>query len=108
MMQSRKIALTTTLLAVMATGCDVDKNHPKYDQLRYEELQKTRCVDMATMLSSSFVTTEPENYDKALKRCEDMKSLSFEEYKRLADHARASGKWDVYQLYPEKNQPKSQ
>ena len=108
MMQSRKIALITTLLAVVATGCGVDKNHPKYDQLRYEELQKTRCVDMATMLSSAFVTTEPENYDKALKRCEAMKSLSFEEYKRLAEHARATGKWDIYRLYPEKIQSDKQ
>lgn len=105
MMQTGKIVLTSAVLALMAAGCDVDKNHPKYDQLRYEQLQKARCVDMATVLASDFVTAEPENYDKALKRCEDMKSLSFDEYKRLSDHARATGKWDVYQLYPDKNKP---
>lgn len=102
MMQTAKIAMTAAMLAAMATGCDVDKDHPKYDELRYEQLKKTRCVDMATILSSDFVTADPEDYDKSLKRCEDMKSLSFEEYKRLADHARAAGKWDIYQLYPEK------
>lgn len=104
MMQSKKIILGAAVMttAVMA-GCGVDKNHPKYDQVRYDELQKTRCIDMATMLSSDFVNAEPENYDQALKRCEDMKTLSFEEYKRLADHARSTGKWDIYQLYPEKN-----
>lgn len=108
MIQTAKIVLTATLLALMATGCDVDKNHPKYDQLRFDQLQKTRCVDMATLLSAEFVNAEPEDYDKALKRCEDMKTLNFDEYKRLSDNARATGKWDIYQLYPEKREPQKQ
>lgn len=102
MMQRPMFVLSAALLTMMAIGCDVDRNHPKYDELRYEQLQKTRCVDMATVLASEFAIAKPENYDKALKRCEDMKTLSFAEYKRLADHGRKTGKWDVYQVYPEK------
>jgi hypothetical protein len=98
-MQISKIVI---LLALLMAGCGVDKNHPKYDERRYKELQKSRCVDMATVLSSEFITAEPENYDKALKRCEDMKALTFEQYKRLSDHGRQTGVWDVYQVFPEK------
>ena len=99
-MQNVKVIVAGLLVLVMA-GCDVDKDAPKYDELRYEQLQKTRCVDMATLLSASFVNAEPEDYDKSLKRCEDMKQLSFEQYKRLADQARSTGSWDVYTLYPQ-------
>lgn len=102
MKQSTKVGLVVAMTAVVVSGCGIDKNSPKYDQLRYEQLQKTRCVDMATVLSSEFVTKEPENYDAALKRCEDMRTLTFDEYRRLADHARATGSWDIYKLYPEK------
>ncbi len=99
-MQSVKVIMAGLLVSAMA-GCDIDKDAPKYDELRYEQLQKTRCVDMATMLSASFVNADPEDYDKSLKRCEDMKALSFEEYKRLSEHARATGSWDLYQLFPQ-------
>ncbi len=99
-MLSAKVAVVG-LLVLITAGCDIDKDAPKYDELRYEQLQKTRCVDMATLLSASFVNAEPEDYDKSLKRCEDMKALSFEEYKRLSDHARATGSWDIYELYPQ-------
>ncbi len=101
MMQKSKITIAA-LFTVLAAGCGVDKDDPKYDQLRYEQLAKTRCVDMAALLSSEFVNADPEDYENSLKRCEDMKSLSFEEYKKLADYSRANGTWDIYQLYPEK------
>lgn len=107
-MQMMKMVMVTSLLFIVATGCDVDKNHQKYDQLRYEQLQKARCVDMATLLSASFVNAEPEDYDKALKRCEDMKLLSFDAYKQLSDHARATGSWDIYELFPEGVEVKKQ
>lgn len=102
MMPRVMTTITATLLAATLAGCGVDRDNPKYDELRYEQLQKARCVDMATILSSDFVNAEPENYDGSLKRCEDMKSLTFEEYQRLADHARATGSWDIYQVFPEK------
>jgi len=87
---------------LLAGGCGVDKHHAKYDQLRYDELQKARCNEMASFLSTPLISDEPEEYDAALKRCQDMKALSFDEYKRLAEHGRETGNWDVYQLYPDK------
>ncbi len=85
-------------------GCSVDKNAEKYDELRYEQLQKARCDEMASFLSTPLISEEPEEYDSALKRCQDMKTLTFEEYKKLADHGRVSGNWDIYEVFPEKQQ----
>ena len=103
---SAKVVWGTGVLlsALMVGGCGVDKNDPKYDELRYSELQDARCNEMATVLSSPAIAETPEEYDTAFKRCEDMKSLTFDEYKRLADHGRETGRWDVYELYPEKQQ----
>ena len=95
------LALGGTLLLV-TSGCDVDKNAPKYDELRYEQLQKARCDEMASVLSEPFIMETPDDFDTAKKRCEDTKSLSFEEYKRFADHGRATGAWDIYAVFPEK------
>lgn len=89
-------------MVLLGSGCGVDKNAAKYDQLRYDELQDARCDEMAAVLSSDVITETPEEYDTAFKRCEDMKSLSFEEYKRFADHGRETGIWDIYEFYPEK------
>lgn len=96
-----KSALTITMIGLLA-ACGVDKNHPKYDQLRYDELQKASCHDMASVLSAPVLMDKPEDFDTALKRCQDTQSLSFEEYKAFADHGRATGSWDIYEVYPEK------
>ena len=99
------IALAT---AISLTACTVDKNNPKYDQLRYNELQDTNCHDMAGLLSSKLVTNHPEDRDVALKRCQDMKTLSYEEYQQLADYFRETGDWDFYTLFPSKRAPQQQ
>ncbi len=100
---TKTIPWIALMIAVLFSGaCGVDKHDAKYDQLRYDELQKARCDEMASFLSSPQITEEPEDYDAALKRCEDMKSLSFEEYKRLADYGRETGSWDIYLLHPDK------
>ena len=96
-----RIVLSSLLLCSLA-ACDVDKNHPKYDQLRYDELQKTSCNEMASVLSAASLMEKPEEFEVALKRCQDTQSLSFEEYKALADHGRETGSWDLYEVYPEK------
>lgn len=90
------------LLVVGLSGCGIDKNASEYDELRYEQLQKARCDEMASILSGAFFMDEPEDYDVAKKRCEDTKTLNFEEYKRLADYGRETGAWDLYALFPEK------
>ncbi|MFC1749628.1 hypothetical protein ACFL2V_12570 [Pseudomonadota bacterium] len=99
-----KVAWGVVLLGavLLGSGCGVDKNAAKYDQLRYDELQEARCDEMASFLSAPMITDDPEDYDTALKRCEDMKSLTLEEYKRLANHGRETGSWDIYEVYPEK------
>lgn len=97
-----KNSLPLIALLVVLQACGVDRDAPEYDQLRYNELQKTRCSEMATILSRPLMSKETEDYDGALARCEAMKSLTFEEYTLLADHARATGKWDVYGVFPDK------
>ncbi len=89
------------MLAVLA-GCGVDRNHPKYDQLRYEQMQKANCEEIASVLSAKAIMDKPEDYDVALKRCQDNKIMTFEEYKVFADHGRETGVWDVYVVFPEK------
>lgn len=94
--------LPFVVLLAMLAGCDVDKNHPKYDELRYEQMQKANCVEIASVLSAKAIMEKPADYDTALKRCQDNKILSFEEYKVLADHGRETGVWDIYAVFPEK------
>ncbi len=89
------------LLAALA-GCGVDRNHPKYDQLRYDQMQKANCVEIASVLSAKAIMDKPEDYDAALKRCQDNKVMTFDEYKVFADHGRETGVWDVYLVFPEK------
>ncbi len=95
---------TLALIAVLTVlaACGVERNHPKYDQLRYEQMQKANCSEIASVLSAKAVMDEPEDYDVALKRCEDNKVLNFEEYKVFADHGRETGVWDVYVVFAEK------
>ena len=100
-LQSVAIAVASALL-LGASGCTVDKDNPKYDERRYTEIQKARCGEIATVLSKPLLAEEPEDYDTSLQRCEALKSLTFEEYKKLADYARENGSWDIYLLFPEK------
>ena len=97
-----KRTLVLVLCSVVLQSCGIDRDAPEYDQLRYEQLQKTRCHEMAAVLSKPLVSRETEDYDTTLKRCEAMKSLNFEEYKVLSDHARQTGVWDVYGVFPGK------
>jgi len=96
--------ITVASIAVLAAlaGCDVDRNHPKYDQLRFDQMQKANCVEIASVLSAKAIMDKPEDYDAALKRCQDNKNMTFEEYKVFADHGRETGVWDVYVVFPEK------
>jgi len=100
--KQRGAALAVVLGATVVTGCDIDKNAPEYDELRYEQLQKASCSDMASILSEDFLMEKPDDFDVAKKRCEDTKSLSLVEYKHFADESRASGVWDIYAVFPEK------
>jgi len=95
-------SVSVIALFVMLAGCGVDRNHPKYDQLRYDQMQKANCVEIASVLSAKAIMDKPEDYDTALKRCQDNKIMTFEEYKLFADHGRATGVWDVYAVFPEK------
>jgi hypothetical protein len=90
------------LLLCALAACGVDRNAAEYDQLRYDEMQKANCDEAAHMVSSKALMDKPQNYDDAFKRCQDTKSLSFEEYKALADYGRRTGSWDIYAVYPEK------
>lgn len=87
---------------LVLNGCTVDKENPKYDERRYTELQKARCGEIATVISKPLLTEVGGDYDLSMKRCVDMKTLSFEEYKLLADYARANGVWDLYAVFPDK------
>ncbi len=89
-------------LVVSTVGCGVDKNSAEYDDRRYKELQKADCEEMAYLLAKPLLVEEPQDYDDVVERCNDLKSLSFEEYGRLSDHARSTGSWDLYELFPEK------
>jgi len=91
-----------TAAAILFTGCGVDKNSAEYDERRYKELQKSHCAEMASLLALPLLTDNPQDENVVMKRCEVLKSLSFEEYKRLSDYARETGSWDVYEFYPEK------
>ena len=90
------------MIALQLIGCGVDKNSAEYDQRRYDELQRANCNEMASVLSAPFVMETPEEFDAAYKRCQDLKSLTFEQYMVLAEHGRQTGVWDVYAVYPEK------
>ena len=92
----------TVVAILLVSGCGVDKNNPKYDELRYNELQSARCDEMAYVLSAAAVMEKPDDYEVALKRCEDTKSLSFEQYKLLMDSGRTNGVWDIYEVFPDK------
>jgi len=96
-----KILALIAVLSVLA-GCDVDRNDPKYDQLRYDQMQKANCVEIASVLSAKAIMDKPEDYDAALKRCQDNKIMTFDEYKVFADHGRETGVWDVYVVFPDK------
>ena len=89
-------------LLAMLSGCGVDRNAPKYDQLRFDQMQKANCVEIASVLSAKAIMDKPEDYDASLKRCQDNKIMTFEEYKIFADHGRETGVWDVYEIFPEK------
>ncbi len=93
--------LLVTGMVVAATGC-AERDSAEYDERRYKELQKADCDEMAYLLAKPLLTEEPQDYDDVVARCRALKSLSFEEYGRLADHARSTGSWDIYELYPQK------
>ncbi len=97
--------LIVATVIVGSAGCGVERNSAEYDERRYKELQKANCEEMAYLLAKPLLVEEPQDYDKVVKRCHDLKSLSFEEYGRLSDHARSTGSWDIYELFPNKQTP---
>ncbi|MBI3771201.1 MAG: hypothetical protein HY272_00640 [Gammaproteobacteria bacterium] len=99
---SKLFKATLFALLIAVAGCGVDRNAAKYDERRYKELQRASCTEMASLLSSTLIAEKPENYGQAMKRCQDLKTLTYEEYVRYADAARASGNWDIYQHFPGK------
>ncbi len=92
----------TTLIAIGLIGCGVDRDSAEYDERRYKELQKSNCDEMAALLAKPLLTEKPQDYDAVVKRCRDLKSLTPEEYRRLSQHARDTGSWDIYEVFPEK------
>ncbi len=94
-------AALAVAIAAAGTGCGVDRNAAEYDERRYKELQKSHCSEMASLLAKPLLTEEPQEFDDVVARCEALKSLTFEQYKRFAEHGRATGNWDVYAVYPE-------
>lgn len=79
----------------ITSACGFNQNDAKYDQLRYEKLQESNCEELAKIASAPFVVKKPEKYEVLLARCQRLKALSFEDYKRVAEHARTAGEWDV-------------
>ena len=100
--------LLITLAAIGLIGCGVDRDSAEYDERRYKELQKSNCDEMAALLAKPLLTEKPQDYDSVVKRCKDLKSLTPKEYKRLSQHARDTGSWDIYEVFPEKRQVESQ
>lgn len=92
----RHIVSGVLLAAIAATAaCRVDQDAARYDRLRYEELQKANCAEMAAVLSKPLIDKEPEDYDAVLERCRRLKTLSFEQYADVAENARRTGSWEL-------------
>ena len=84
--------LTASLLA----GCGFDPASPEYDETRYKELQRTDCDTIASVGSSKLISKEGKDENEIRERCEKMKALTLDEYKRAANYARNNnGIWDL-------------
>jgi hypothetical protein len=81
--------------AIALTACGFDPSSAEFDERRYNELQKADCQQMSSVGSSKLISKEGKDKGEILARCEKMKSLSLEEYKRAAEYARNNdGVWD--------------
>ena len=88
---------------LVLSGCGFDPASPEYDETRYKELQKSNCEQIASVGASKLISKEGKDEDEIKARCEKMKSLTLEQYKRAAEYARnnAQGLWDLDNI-PEK------
>jgi hypothetical protein len=105
---TRRICVRAALLpgiivaGIQLAACDFNPASEEYDQVRYEELQKTNCNDIASFAATSLMGKKPEDEDEILERCRKMKALTFTEYKLAAQHARETGEWDLDKTFPDK------
>ncbi len=83
------------LVALLVAGCGFDPTSAEYDQVRYEQLQKTNCEQMASFASTKLASDNPQSYEDVLDRCQKMQALNFEEYRIAAQRARESGEWEL-------------
>jgi hypothetical protein len=82
------------LAGILLTACGFDPTDEKYDRVRYDELRKTDCREMASLGAKRFIAGKSgETYESILARCEKMKALSFDEYRTGSKQARETGKW---------------
>ncbi len=92
--------ITTALLIAPLTGCGFDPSSAKHDETRYKELQRADCNQMASLGSNHIISKIPKDKQEILTRCEKMKKLTLEEYKRASQHARDHGEWDLDNIPP--------
>lgn len=101
-MRHLPIFASISLICLVLSGCGFDPASPEYDELRYKELQKSNCDQIASVGSSKLISKEGKDKDEIRERCEKMKSLTLDQYKRAAEHARSNdGIWDLDNI-PEK------
>ena len=83
-------------ICITLTGCGFDPASPEYDERRYHELQKADCGQISSVGSSKLIHKEGKDKDEIFERCEKMKTLTLEQYKYAAEHARNNdGIWDL-------------
>lgn len=88
------LALTTATLLVV--GCGFDPTSAEYDRLRYDELQKVDCANMANLGMRRIFKSKDSNetYDSILQRCRHMQAMSFDDYRAASQKAREEGKFE--------------
>lgn len=86
------LALATAALL----GCGFDPTSAEYDRLRYDELQKVDCANMANLgVRRIFKSKDStETYDTILQRCRHMQAMSFDDYRAASQKAREEGKFE--------------
>lgn len=81
--------------ALPSAGCGFDPTAPEHDRVRYDELQKADCDQMAQLGSKELIVDKPDDYAVVLERCKQMQALTFEQYQAAAEYARSHGEWNL-------------
>lgn len=87
--------ISAIAIAPLLAHCGFEPTSAEYDQLRYDQLQKADCPQIAKLGSKELIVERPDEYTEVLARCEQMQALSFEDYQRASSYAREHGEWDV-------------